>query len=913
MISKNSIENVKLANWNADGIREKRGVTIDFLSRNNVDIMCISETHLVVNEKLKIPGYKIYRSDRHAPIASGGVAILIKNKFKHYEFQLPKLVHLESVAIVVEYRNNQKLKIIAAYQQPNKRIREEDFTALFDNNSTILCGDLNSKHIEWGCRSNNPNGTKLMSVITNHAIQISAPDEPTHIPYRPDHLPDILDVVLHRNFCSPIHQEVLCELDSDHLPVLITFSSVLQKNQRIDKLIKGPIDWKTFQAELNRNLLPICQFNLDETESIDEAVENYKSSIYRAINSSTTDEPGSRYTYTTRIPNYISTLIKQKHRTRRLWQNTRDRNVKTELNRLTHKINWELQHYAISNYQKYISDIEANDNSLWKATKNILRQTNVIPPITTDEGVFCSDEEKSNIFADHFESAFKNDTNIEEDLEFQYSIDQNLQEQILETEAEQMDPVTHGEIKWYIKELKNKKAPGYDRITNEILKKLTSKAIAYLCAIFNACLRTGHFPSKWKHAEIIVIPKPGKNKRIVSSYRPISLLPTLSKLLEKVIQRRLQADIDEGNKIPAFQFGFKKHHSTTQQLLRLTEAIVKGFEEKSHTVIAFLDAAQAFDKVWHNGLLYKLKSKNFPTYIYNIIQSFINNRTFQVKINNSKSSYRTIKSGVPQGSILGPLLFNIYVSDLPTPQDTQVSMYADDTSVFTQHQDIVIARNRLQSSLNIISTWMRQWKIRLNPNKCETKIFTLRRPPNPPYIVINSRPIEWNPHNGNIRYLGVLLDRRLTWTQHINQKLKEANTRLRLLYPILNKNSPLKTKCGLLLYTSILRPLITYACQIWGVASDTQMEKIQRFQNRMLRLIAKAPWFLRNRQIHYELGILTIKEYVKKTTKHFFENMEFSASANYYQLGQRSRHTRLKKRLPQDLLLSSEDSDNDNL
>jgi len=160
-------------------------------------------------------------------------------------------------------------------------------------------------------------------------------------------------------------------------------------------------------------------------------------------------------------------------------------------------------------------------------------------------------------------------------------------------------------------------------------------------------MKIGYFPKEWKLATIIVIKKPGKDNTNPRNYRPISLLSSVSKIFEKIIHSRLINYLNAINAILHLQFGFKSNHSTTQQLLRLTEHISDGYEKKQHTGAAFLDVAQAFDRVWHDGLLYKLKMLNTPNAIYNLIKSYLTARCFLVKINDTTSQIKIINAGVP--------------------------------------------------------------------------------------------------------------------------------------------------------------------------------------------------------------------------------------------------------------------------
>jgi hypothetical protein len=465
--------------------------------------------------------------------------------------------------------------------------------------------------------------------------------------------------------------------------------------------------------------------------------------------------------------------------------------------------------------------------------------------------------------------------------------------------------VSPSEILGYIKMLKNKKSPGHDGIPNLVLKNLPRKGIAFLASLFNTCLKISYFPSTWKHSIVIVIHKPGKPSSQVNSYRPISLLPTLSKLFEKTIKTRLDSHIKNISLIPSQQFGFRSKHSTCHQLLRVSEDIIKGFERKCHTAAVFLDVSQAFDRVWHEGLLYKLRKFGFPVYLQNIVKSFLQDRTFSVKIGGVLSTSRPIKAGVPQGAILSPLLYNIFTSDMPLPVNVKTAVFADDTLLYCTNENVELATLNVQEALNDLMSWFTKWRIAINPNKSEAKIFTLRRPLDPQNLIILNEEIPWNPPDQAIKYLGVYFDRKLNWKFHINRKINLAYGKLSKLFPLLNKKSSLSVKNGVLLYKSILRPLLLYACPVWGTASAGIMKKLQTFQNKILRIILKCPWYVRNTQIHKELGIMSIEDFVKNTSQKFFSKLPSVSGIQHFNTGQPSdlRRLRLKPRLPQDLLL----------
>ncbi|VVC38838.1 Hypothetical protein CINCED_3A000701 [Cinara cedri] len=244
-----------------------------------------------------------------------------------------------------------------------------------------------------------------------------------------------------------------------------------------------------------------------------------------------------------------------------------------------------------------------------------------------------------------------------------------------------------------------------------------------------------------------------------------------------------------------------------------------------------------------------------------------------------------------------------------------ISLY--DTAIITQNQTLESSIRDLQSSLDELSLWFSKWKLILNPTKSEAKIFTLRKYINLTLLQINNKEINWNNKDDTVKYLGLHLDKKLSWKIHINKKLNQGYTRLRILYPLLNHSSTIQMKCSLLLYTAIIRPLVTYACPVWASASKTKIKKLQTLQNKFLRIALKAPWFMRNKQLHNDTGIPHLSTWITQQFKNFHEKLHKVDGARHYIIGKRSTNLRLKPRLPQDILLdpnedtSTSDSDLD--
>jgi hypothetical protein len=445
-----------------------------------------------------------------------------------------------------------------------------------------------------------------------------------------------------------------------------------------------------------------------------------------------------------------------------------------------------------------------------------------------------------------------------------------------------------------------KKAPGSDNISNTALKLLPPKVVVALAAIFNASLRLCHFPSRWKNATVIFIPKPGKNSKLPQSYRPISLLSSIGKVLEKVILTRLVKVTDENSTIPDEQFGFRPKHSTVDQLINVTEFIAKGFGQNQSTGAIFLDVAKAFDTVWHDGLVYKLHAAGVPLAMVRLLNSFLNRRVFHAKIGQVLSTQREIQAGVPQGSVLSPTLYAIFTADIPKPDNTKIALYADDTAILVRSWSPEIISRDLQGAVENLESWFRTWRIDVNPEKSSAILFTKRHFRPVGEVAMFNRVIPWTTV---VKYLGVKFDNHLTFIPQI----EHAKTRALIVRGQLNslvcRRSKLSIKNKITIYRQIVRPAMTYGFVVWGNVSNTQLHKLQVVQNKFLRAAFNAPWFVRNSQLHREADLPLIKDFLLDVAEKFFENAAQHPNPLVRDAVDYDEHLPLRHKRPKCLLL----------
>ncbi|GFT23446.1 RNA-directed DNA polymerase from mobile element jockey [Trichonephila clavipes] len=341
-----------------------------------------------------------------------------------------------------------------------------------------------------------------------------------------------------------------------------------------------------------------------------------------------------------------------------------------------------------------------------------------------------------------------------------------------------------------------------------------------------------YFPKSWKTAVVVPILKPGKNSALAESYRPISLLPVLSKLAEKIILARLNDYLEREKILIPEQHGFRPRLSTSHQLLRVVEFIKEGNNNDECTAAVFLDIQKAFDRVWHTGLLFKLITYKIPPPLIFLINSYISDRSFSVKIKTYQ--LKKIRAGVAQGSILAPTLFNLYVNDIIKNTNTQLCLYADDTAILSRHRNLNTLAENINEHLAHLEIWFSVWKIALKNGFSFPKGNPLFAKPKNPMV---------SAHQSIL--VSLLIKPSLSdHTSHIleiNLKIQRVN-----YTPNLQK-SKLSRHNKLLIYTLILKPLLTYASPVWGHAAKTNINLLETSQNVIIRQICNAHWYMRNK------------------------------------------------------------------
>ena len=598
-------------------------------------------------------------------------------------------------------------------------------------------------------------------------------------------------------------------------------------------------DWQLFRSIIRREL-STRSIIMTRRSEIDQAIQFLSDSILIAFNQSV---PLKQVHFNSINLTNIKPLISQRNAVRRRIQRSRSNleriyleSIKKVLqSRIDYAIN-SLRNEKFSNSLQHINACDDNPNKkLFRICKFFKNGKQKLPFLKQGNLRLITDNEKCETLANHFQSVRR--SNFRETAT-SHRVRRSIE--LLNRSSfdnSEIDLISMDSVRSITQSLNSLKAPGPDNIFNICLKNLPTEGLAMLTSIFNTCLIYSYFPKAWKQANVCAVLKPGKPPNNTTSYRPISLLSVLGKLFEKLLLPLFQAHLEDNQILPSFQFGFRKSRSTVHQLVRVTESIKTNINTKKSVGLLSLDLQAAFDTVWHNGLLYKMLANNFPIYLIKLIQSYLESRTFNVKIGDSLSTLRTIETGVPQGSVLSPTLFNILVSDLPSCDNIDIAQFADDTLMSTSSHQTSTIVNRLSKSGSVMARYFERWHIQINSLKSETCFFSrktaIRHQPMSNIRVLDED-INWKE---SIKYLGLHLDKRLTYQTHIDQTIMKCERLIRMLYPLMSRNSYLRIQNKILIHKLYFRPIFCYASPIWVNCANVHFLKLQRLQNKILKMI----------------------------------------------------------------------------
>ena len=849
---------------NIRGIRNKYIDLIDLLNRlDEPDIIILCETWLKPNDPdPKILDYKFigrHRSNRKG----GGVGFLIKNTLKARTIDLTlNTDSAESLFIEVK-GNHDNMLVGSIYRPPNTNVCDfiDSYQVLgeklhkfknvligLDHNLDLLKNSTHSLTQQF-----------LEATLDAHLIPVIT--KPTRVTHSSATLID--NILIKSDRCETHQGNIIITNISDHYPSMVTLDSLNLASVETQEIKCRKINEK--EIKKIKEILNKEEWNKLQMLDVNHSFNLFHDILLAMID---TVAPVKKIKITTRrnVPWYSSAIKKSNDKDKRLFKLAHNQSASaTQINKYReyHKFLQRIKRAAKQKYYRNLC-IEFRNNSkrLWKVINSLTGKTknkNDLVECLKIENIEITQQKRIvKEFTKHFSS-------VGERLASKIpSPDTPVQDYISQIPRSNISlfltPTSPEEIKRIICNLPNKKSAGFDKINNILLKQISCAIAEPLSIIFNRSMNEGKFPQRMKLADTVPLYK-AKEKYLVDNFPPISLLITLSKILEKLMHNRVYTYFNENNLLYRSQYGFRTRHSCENAVSELVSVILKGHETQKSTVAVFIDLSKAFDTLSHSILLQKLERYGVRGIANDWFKSYLENRKLRCKLNNEQqvvySNEYLVEYGAPQGSVLGPLLFLLFTNDLYQHLDHCGSiLFADDTTIYMSHHNLNYINFCLEHDLKKISDWFKANSLTLNLAKTVSMLFKNKKSPGRiETIKIDQTNI---PLVHETKFLGIWLDEGLTWVAHLNK----LNIKIKRKAHLLQNNCNLLDCHTLkLIYLAQIKSHINYGLVLWGgMANAEQLNKIKNKQIKCMKLIKPKHELQR---IYKDIQVLSVDQLIE--------------------------------------------------
>ena len=823
------------------------------------DIICIQETFFKSDSIVSFPGYVILRKD--GLNGRRGVATLIRKEISYYDFKV--FDNMDAISIKIKTING-PLEIINVYISPCIDIDKEVYLEVFQRDNVLICGDFNAKSTLWGSPSPDYRGKIFESILDSTNLVVLNNGLPTRIHSTGESHIDL-------SFSSPrfANAVVWDVLDntcgSDHNIVSTNlFTSVSYENIANAIWLFEKADWFKFSGLCDDYIhdIPFSE-NLEfKNEKLSEAILKAAEKCIPRVKGT-----GKKRKHAYYWNEECSQVIKNRDSKKRIFKRTGLLPDLVEFKKAKAIALKVIKRTKRSCWRRYASSLSDRSKlgEVWRVVKNMNKvgSSSSIPALKKNDVVAHTLEEKSSLLGAHFARVSSSD-NYSSNFREHKNKFENDHEQTFSFRTNNSSvinvPFKMSEFKKALKKCK-RTSPGKDLLCYEMFRHMSDFGKKYLLDFFNSVWVSGVIPSSWRHAIIIPLLKPNKDKSNPGSYRPIALTSNICKLMERMIVFRLNWFLEKNGLLNIHQSGFRSKRKTLDQLLRLSDDILKGIGNKKYTLAVFLDIEKAYDMIWKKGVLYKLSKLGIDGNMFNWISGFLTDRSIQVRIGSTLSDVFAVENGVPQGSVISPLLFLIAINDL-NPPGVSKSIFADDTAIWFSHRNVSYATAKIQTALSYIQEWCDKWGFKVSIDKTSMVLFHRSK----------NKHIELN-FNGSalkrvdsVKFLGMVFDRRLSWKNHVDYLVTKCKKRINLLKVLAGSKWGADKETMLIVYKGLILSCMDYGCEVYDSATKTLKNKLEVVQNQALRLCSGALSCTSISALQVDCGILPLdlrREYLQ--------------------------------------------------
>ena len=827
-------------------IRSLRNKTADLelevQANPKVKVVCLTETMLDYNindGELCMHSFNIFRKDRNAH--GGGVAIYVHNS------AIPSIIDITSSVEAVCLRislSHFDLLLLCVYRPPHCSDNLE-LLALIKSTAQLasqldiplfICGDFNYPNIQWDLFTHSGQRAlydPFLACITELGL--------TQHVFSPTHIQgNILDLVF--------TDRVIIE-DLTIAPPVLSDHSILTTSLNLQ--------WKSCDSnspelyynfgkadlvrargifESHEALISDAIMNRDP---IDKVYELFRKSLFDIRDNCV---PSYKKCAQTSAPQWMNKSLKTAISKQRTMYNIMKK-YPSEYNMNRYKISRRKNRYFSRQAKKsYFNRLLykplscGNSKPFYKYLRSCRdNKANIIPHLKHDNKLITTPNGKANCLNDYFNSVFT----IDDGANFSPNPPKNVSNKNL--------VITEDGVYKLLQELDVNKSCGPDGVTGHMLKTFSSIISPILTKLFSYSLETASVPSVWKLARVYPIHKKG-SKQTPSNYRPISLTCIVCKILEHIISSHIHSLFSETNYLSDNQHGFRSQRSCETQLAHTVGHMAYLYDQKNTVDMIILDFSKAFDSVNHRKLFHKLENTGLDSQVIDWSKCFLSDRLQFVEVEGERSRCQSVRSGVPQGSVLGPLFFLIYINDLPPLIQSSCRLFADDAVIYNTSNNYTI----LENDLHVLEEWSKRWQMNFNVSKCAHLQIGPQVRENS-FSLLGFRIKQVTSH----LYLGIEIQSDLKWNKHIENIINVANQRLAFVFRVL-KHADMPTRK--IAYMSLVRPLLEYASPIWDPYQKTYVKKLEKIQNKALRRIYNISGLTSFSELRDKVGFPSLKK-----------------------------------------------------
>ena len=826
------ISGLKFISMNINSIRGKKLELLAFLDFHQPHVVAIQETKIdssIATSELfpETCPYSVYRKDRN--IHGGGVMLLVHKDISH--MPITELEN-DSESIWVKVFANKTSHFVASWYRPPGSTSEEfqlfreqlDYIRTHHKGKKLpsahVLGDFNFKDIDWpdrlsksGSTLSQSEGQILIDIMNDHGLE-----QMVHFPTREKNTLDLILTTLPGQFQDVHSPDKLSDHDIVSGTLKMFIPPIKKPRRKVYLYQKG--DYESMRKDTLQFSKEKYFNGHSDTRSVQENFDLLTSFIQDSADKHIPSKTSRSVSSIPWITPEIRRKIRRKNKTHAKAKKTGSSKLRSKFETLRREIKADVRKQHDLYVNNLVGDVKANPRDFYRYINSQKKDTQGIPPLKrkNGKGVAQSDLEKAEEFNGQFTDVF--------------SKNEHTQVPLLDRSAPFMNDIAvskDGVIK-LLKGLNPSKALGPDELHPRVLKELATELGPVLAHLFQQSIDTGEIPKEWSLANICPLFKKS-DRSLACNYRPVSLTCVPCKLLEHIVCSNIMAHLDEYKLLSDRQHAFRKGHSCETQLTTVINDWAKILDNRGQVDTFILDFEKAFDTPPHELLKSKLFGYGIGGKTLKWIDSFLCFRQQRVVVNGVKSDWAPVLSGVPQGTVLGPLLFSLYINDISSDIESEIRLFADDCVCYHEIKDEKDTM-KLQRDIDRLGSWARKWGMRFQPVKCNMMQLTRKRIKkiHASYTLegTNLENVE------SIKYLGVTITSDLRWNTHVSNVCTKANRTLGFLRRNLH-SCPQEVKEAA--YKGLVRPVLDYGSSVWDPPGVVLQEELESVQKRAARFV----------------------------------------------------------------------------